>query len=73
MDAALLRAVLLPRVRCGQELPAVGKLQAADSPHYYFSEISQLSLEDMVNAEFITAANCHVIAQRMQTETVYEL
>jgi hypothetical protein len=44
----------------------MAKLQAANSSDNNFPEISELVFEDMIHSQFITAANCNVVAQRVQ-------
>lgn len=46
----MLNVVLLLGVGCGQEVPAVRKLQLADTLDNYFSVGAKLCVEDMVEA-----------------------
>ena len=51
----------------------MAEFQAADSPHQYLPEISELILEDVVESQLVAAAYCDVVAQGMQSQAADKL
>ncbi len=73
IDINLVYVMFLPGVAGCKHVPTMGELELDDATEDDLAVVADGGFEDVVETQFVAAADCHVVAEGVEGQAVYQL